>query len=412
MENPKLKLPASNLFKGTKLVHVIGIDMGVRYLLFNQLLYLKGIGYDASAVCSAGPFVPEIRQAGIPVKTIEIKRKISPIDDLAAVWQMFLYFRRERFDIVHTHTPKAGFVGRLAAKLAGIPIIVHTVHGFYFHDNMNPTELKFHIALERMATLCCDSMLSENAEDVAAVVREGICDVAKISHIGGGIDLEEFNAERFTYSDVVAKKRELGITEKEKVVGMIGRLVKEKGFMELFEAVRAIKGTLPNVKFLVAGPLDTDKADALSPDIVKDLGLEDDVISLSGGRRTDIPELYAIMDVFALPSHREGLPRTLMEASAMAKPVVTSDIRGCREVVKDGETGILVPLKDADALAEAILLLLQDEGRARAMGQAGRRRAEELFDERKVFQRVEAEYERLLRQKLGGRTGEDEVRGQ
>ena len=114
-----------------------------------------------------------------------------------------------------------------------------------------------------------------------------------------------------------------------------------------------------------------------------------------------MPQLYAIMDVFVLPSHREGLPRTLMEASAMGKPVVATAIRGCREVVKDGDTGILVPVKDADALAGAILSLLQDDARARAMGLAGRRRAEELFDERKVFQRVEAEYERLLKEKLG-----------
>jgi len=391
-----------------KLVHVIGIDMGVRYLLLNQLLYLRELGYDVSAVCSAGPFVPEIRQAGIPVETIEIKRKVSPVDDLAAVWQMFLYFRKERFDTVHTHTPKAGFVGRLAAKLARIPIIVHTVHGFYFHDNMNPTELKFHILLERMAALCCDSMLSENAEDLATAIREGICDAAKISHLGGGVDVEEFDPERFTYNDVVAKKRELGIAENEKVVGMIGRLVKEKGFIEFFEAVKSVKA-LPDVKFLVAGPLDTDKADALSPSIVKDLGLEDDVISLIGERRADIPELYAIMDVFVLPSYREGLPRTLMEASAMGKPVVATDIRGCREVVKDRDTGILVPVKDADTLAGAILSLLQDDARARAMGLAGRRRAEELFDERRVFQRVEAEYERLLRQKLG-RGGNESTR--
>ena len=113
-----------------------------------------------------------------------------------------------------------------------------------------------------------------------------------------------------------------------------------------------------------------------------------------------------MMDVFALPSYREGLPLTLMEAAAMGKPVVSTYVRGCREVVSDGETGILVPVKDTDALAEAIVSLLQDEGRAREMGQAGRRRAEKLFDERKVFQKVEKEYERLLREKVG--TGDNE----
>lgn len=385
--------------RGIKVVHVTTIDMAVRFLLLNQLLYLKERGYEVSAICSDGRWVPEIERAGIPVKTVGMKRRVSPLADLVALWRLLSYFRKERFVIVHAHTPKAGLLGQLAAKFAGVPIIVRTLHGFYFHDSMHPAVRSFFAGLERIAALCSDSILSQNSEDIETAIREGICEEEKIKYLGNGIDINLFDPQRITAEEVTSKRREIGIRKNERVVGMVGRLVEEKGYLEFFQAARITKAKMPNIKFLVVGPIEKEKKDALNPDIAKDYGLADDVIFL--GMRLDMPRLYAIMDVFVLPSHREGLPRTLMEASAMGKPVVATDIRGCREVVKDRDTGILVPVKDADALAGAILSLLQDDARARAMGLAGRRRAEELFDERKVFQRVEAEYERLLKEKLG-----------
>ena len=385
--------------KKVKVAHVTTIDMAVRFLLLNQLLYLKERGYEVSAICSDGRWVPEIERAGIPVKTVGMKRRVSPLADLVALWHLFSYFRKEGFDIVHAHTPKAGLLGQLAAQFAGVPIIVRTLHGFYFHDGMHPAVRNFFAGLEKIAALCSDSILSQNSEDIETAIREGICDEGKIRYLGNGIDITLFDPQRITAEEVTLKRREIGIRKDERVVGMVGRLVEEKGYLEFFQAARITKAKMPNIKFLVVGPIEKEKKDALRPDIAKDYGLADDVIFL--GMRLDMPQLYAIMDVFVLPSHREGLPRTLMEASAMGKPVVATAIRGCREVVKDGDTGILVPVKDADALAGAILSLLQDDARARAMGLAGRRRAEELFDERKVFQRVEAEYERLLKENLG-----------
>lgn len=384
-----------------KVAHVTTIDMAVRFLLLNQLLYLKEKGYEVSAICSPGRWIPEIETAGIPVKAVDMKRRISPLADLVALWQLFSYFRKEGFVIVHAHTPKAGFMGQLAAKFAGVPVIVRTLHGFYFHDGMHPAVRNFFAGLEKIAALCSDSILSQNSEDIEIAIREGICEEERIKYLGNGIDITLFDPRRISAEEVTLKRREIGIRKNERVVGIVGRLVEEKGYLEFFQAARIIKAKMPNIKFLVVGPIEKEKRDALSPDIAKDYGLGDDVIFL--GMRRDMPQLYAMMDVFVLPSHREGFPRTLMEASAMAKSVVATDIRGCREVVRDGETGILVPVKDADALAEAILGLLQDPETAKKMGQAGRRRAEEFFDERKVFQRVEAEYDRLLREKFGSR---------
>lgn len=385
--------------KRVKVVHVATVDLSIRFLLLNQLLYLKEKGFEVSAVCSDGKWVPEVRAAGIPVKTIEMKRKISPLSDIVALIKMAFYFRKERFQIVHTHTPKAGLLGQLAAKLARVPVIVNTIHGFYFHDNMNRLSRKFYIWTEKIAALCSDTILSQNSEDISTALKERICREGKISYLGNGVDITRFDPALFAPLDIEAKKIEIGILKGERVVGFVGRLVKEKGIVEFFEAAKIVKRCLPKTKFIIIGPMESGKKDAFNPGNIKVLDLESEVIFL--GMRTDIPELYAVMDILVLPSHREGFPRSPMEAAAMGKPVVATDIRGCREAVANGETGILVPVKDAQALAEAIIYLLQNEEKAQEMGRAGRKRAEELFDERKVFQRIESEYQRLLTKRCG-----------
>ena len=178
------------------------------------------------------------------------------------------------------------------------------------------------------------------------------------------------------------------------VVGFVGRLVEEKGILDLLEAAKAVSSKIPDVQFLIVGPYDEQKPDALRPDVAERYGVGERCRFL--GMRDDMPELYAMMDVLVLPSYREGFPRAPMEASAMGVPAVVSDIRGCREAVEPGVNGLLFPVGDAKALAEALLeLLSDDEGRVR-MGKAGRAMAEDRFDEQKVFERVIREYERLL----------------
>jgi glycosyltransferase involved in cell wall biosynthesis len=181
------------------------------------------------------------------------------------------------------------------------------------------------------------------------------------------------------------------------VVGIVARLVREKGLLEFFAAARVVRERVPGVRFLLVGPVDTEKRDAVTPEVANEHGIGD--ICHFVGTRLDMPEMYALMDVLVLPSHREGFPRAPMEASAMTVPCVVTDIRGCREAVEHGRNGLLVPLGDIQALADAMVELLTDRERARRMGMEGRRMALERFDERHVFERVLAEYERLLREK-------------
>jgi glycosyltransferase involved in cell wall biosynthesis len=175
------------------------------------------------------------------------------------------------------------------------------------------------------------------------------------------------------------------------------RLVAEKGILELFAAARIVARVVPTVRFLIIGPVDAEKLDSLTPEMAREYGVGE--VCVFSGLRNDMPELYALMNVFTLPSHREGFPRSAMEASAMGVPCVVTDVRGCREAVEHGRNGLLVPLGDVEALAKAILDLLDDHEKAREMGAEGRQMALDRFDEQRVFALVKAEYARLLREK-------------
>jgi glycosyltransferase involved in cell wall biosynthesis len=296
--------------------------------------------------------------------------------------------------VVHTHTPKAGLLGQLAARLAGVPIVANTLHGFYFHDDMKPWLRRFYIWMERVAAKCSDTILSQNREDMATAVAERIASPEQVKWLGNGIDLARFDRRRLADSKLANVRREIGIDSNAPVVGFVGRLVEEKGILDLLEAAKSVVQAIPNTQFLIVGPYDDDKPDALRPEVAEHYGVAANCHFV--GMRNDMPELYALMDVLVLPSHREGFPRAPMEASAMGVPTVVTDIRGCREAVEHGENGLLFPVGDADALARSSVELLGNDERRAQMGATGRRIAENRFDEQKVFDRVLDEYERLL----------------
>lgn len=378
-----------------RVAHVCTIDMSLRYLLFAQLKYLQEQGYDVTAISNAGPDVEFLEDHGIRHIAVKMTRTFSPARDAEALLDLRRVFQRERFDIVHTHNPKPGLLGQIAARLAGVPVVVNTLHGFYFHDHMRPLLRRFYVLMEQVAAANSDHILSQNPEDIRTAIAEHIAPASRLELLGNGIDLQRFSRAAVNDADVAAVRDEFGFGANDVVVGFVGRLVEEKGILELFEAVRLLRATHPTLKLLVIGPTDTEKSDALSPARAGDFGIAD--LCAFAGLRQDMPQLYASMKVFVLPSHREGFPRSPMEAAAMGVPVIATDIRGCREVVDDGVTGSLVPRKDPAALARTLAAVLDDPALARAQGVAGRALAERKFDERLVFEKVAATYERLLR---------------
>ncbi|MFQ3632228.1 glycosyltransferase family 4 protein [Roseiflexus sp.] len=380
-----------------RVAHITTIDQSLRYLLLNQMCTIAAAGYQVTGISAPGPDIPAIEARGIRHIAVPLTRRLTPLADLRALGHLYQIFRRERFTIVHTHTPKPGLLGQLAARMAGVPVVINTVHGFYFHEHMPRAWRQFYIALERIAARCSDLVLSQSSEDLDTAIRLGICPPERIQLLGNGIDIQRFDRRRVDPAHLAQVRRSLGLQEGTPVVGFVGRLAAEKGVLELARAMQQVQSCHGPVTLLIVGGSDREKEGAItSKDIQTAAGA---VRCVFAGVRQDMPEMYALMDIFALPSYREGFPRAPMEASAMGIPCVVTNVRGCREAVEDGRNGILVPLRDIDALAEALVRLLHNHDLHRAMGQSGRTIACERFDEQQVFRRVISAYHHLLHQK-------------
>jgi glycosyltransferase involved in cell wall biosynthesis len=376
--------------KRVRVAHVTTVDLSLRYLLLNQMRFLQAVGFDVIGVSAPGPHVAALEAAGVRHVPVHMTRAMNPVRDLASVFDLERVFRRERPTIVHTHNPKPGLYGQLAARAAGVPYVVNTIHGFYFHEHMSPLLRRMFILFEQIAAAQSDAILSQNPEDIITAERERITAPGVIELLGNGIDLARFSPDRA--APRAHTRASLGIAPDALVVGFVGRLVAEKGVLELFEAVAALARR--DVVLLVIGPLDVDKADALTPNHLR--ARFPGVRAVFTGMRDDLPDLYGAMDIFALPSWREGYPRSAMEAAAMALPLVVSDVRGCRQVCDHGENGLRVQVRDAAALQAALVSLLADPVLRARMGRAGRALAVQRFDERSVFVAVERTYKRLL----------------
>lgn len=354
-------------------------------LLRPQCAYLREAGHEVGFVFSPGPEADVLRRQGFAVGEVFISRRIGPTD-LISIARLVQYLRREAPDIVHTHTSKAGVVGRIAARLAGVRHVVHTIHGFPFAEGQSPWVYGAYAFIERWTARFTDLLLSQSAEDIETAKKLGIR--ARLGYpmlLGNGIDLSRFRRGRFGEDENRALQRQLQIPAVP-VISIIGRLTAEKGYFVLVDALTALKDLSWVALFI--GP--DEGAGAEIERRIASNGLTDRVRLL--GPRDDVEALLAISDIYTLPSYREGVPRSVIEAQAMGLPAVVTDIRGCREVVADGETGRIVPPGDAAALSAALRELLTDRAARERMAVAAKRRMEQHFDERQVFGRLEQAY--------------------
>ena len=375
---PTAGLPARPL----RVAHLTTVDMSLALLLEAQLDAVVAAGGEAIGISAPGPFVAAIEQRGVRHIPLHAStRSWSLRSDLRSALELWQILRRERPTVLHTHNPKPGAYGRVVGRLAGVPIVANTIHGLY----ATPTDPRLRrvlvYSLEAFAARWSDVELVQNIEDVELIRRRRLVPARKLRHLGNGVDLQRFHPER-TARERAEVRAAWGIDEGTVVVGTVGRLVAEKGYVELFEAVAELG---PGVRLVVIGGPDAERPDALDP-IVLQRARASGVVLL--GHRDDVELMLAGFDLFVLASHREGQPRAAMEAAAAGLPIVATDVRGCRQVVDDGSTGLLVPVADVHALRTAIGVLAASPERRREMGAAGRAKAEHEFDERDVVRRV------------------------
>jgi glycosyltransferase involved in cell wall biosynthesis len=374
-------------------VHLATVDVSLGYLLLPQLLRLKKAGYNVAAACSPGPGVETATKVGIPYFPVRMDRSLLSVRHFSTLWRLVRLLRRERVCLLHVHPPVAATLGRVAAWLARTPLVFYTAHGFYFHDDTPARYRVPLVALERLLGKVTDHLFTQSAEDYETAVSAGISSRDAASYLGNGVDVEAFAAAAARRETV---RQELGLGD-ETVVAFTGRFVREKGVAELLGAFGRARQGRSNLTLLIIGgslPSDRDPAEVTFAALVQRLRLSETIIST--GLTDRVADYLSAADIFVLPSYREGMPRSIIEAMAAGKPVVATDIRGCREEVVEGETGFLVPARDTDRLAQAIGRLVDDPALRRRMGAAGQARARDLFDERLVFDRLLAVYEQYL----------------
>jgi len=329
----------------------------------------------------------------------ELGREVSPFNDLRATLAMYRLIRQGRPHIVHTHMAKAGTAGRLAARLARVPIVVHTFHGHTFHSYFGPLKTKVFIQIERTLASFTDRLIAVGEAQRADIAGYGVAPLEKIVTIPLGLEIERMLDAEHARGRL---RSELGLDGQSKLVGIVARLVPIKAHEVLLEAAVRIRDVEPSTTFLIVG--DGERREELEA-MVDDLGLRASTRFL--GWRGDMREVYSDLDVVTLCSNNEGSPVALIEALAAARPVVATNVGGVPNVVQDGRTGLLVPPRDPEALAEGIVSLLRDPERAAALGRAGRDSVYPRHASTRLVDDVERLYLDLAREKgLIGREAE------
>ncbi|WP_114603545.1 glycosyltransferase family 4 protein [Staphylococcus sp. EZ-P03] len=366
-----------------KIAQVTAIDMTMNNFLTPLNKGSKDAGYEVHCICSKGPYEQEIKNNGFAFHDIKIDRKIDPISNLKSIMMMVKAFKVIKPDIVHVHTPVAAVLGRIAAKIAKVPTIIYSAHGFYFHEGMSKNKYRLFFNIEKyIGRYFTDYIFTQSLEDYeVAKNNQFLKNKSNYVHISNGIDLDEkFNVDNFSDEQDTKLREQYGIKKDDLVVSFIGRLVKEKGIIDLLEAYNNLN--IKNVKFVIIGSLPQGERDIETYELIQKYESNENIIFT--GQITNVNEHLFMSDIFCLPSYREGMPRSIIEAMAMKNAVLATNIRGSREEVIHGETGYLFPVNSSKSIATYISELANDKALLDEMKNNGLERAKALYDENKV----------------------------
>lgn len=373
-----------------RVLHIVGNSAfgGGSIIILRLAQLAHNQGWHVDVLCTDPRFQEELQRAGIGVVDLGvIWRDIRPIRDLRGLHRLYRFLKRNPYDLVHTHTSKAGFVGRLAAHVAGIRSICHSVHGFAFHEASPPNEIRFYALLERLAARWCGRIITVSEFHRQWALRLGIGDERKVVAIPNGIPLERVT----TAADRERVRASLGAAPDDVVLVTIGRLAAQKGIEYLLQAMTAVaRGTERNVLLWLPGD------GPLRPELeqmARDLAISDRV--RFPGFRNDVGALLAASDIAVLPSLREGLSIALLEAMAAGKPIVATTIGSNHEVTCEGEAALLVPPGDPQCLALAITQLIAEPLQAQRLAASARKIYLHRYTEPFMWKLYETEYRAL-----------------
>lgn len=347
-----------------KIIRITTIPGSLVILLKGQLKYMNN-HYSVIGVSSSGKEMATVKeQEHIDTHAIDMTRNISPLKDLTSAYRLFKFIKKEKPFIVHTHTPKAGTLGMLAARLAGVPNRLHTVAGLPLLEATGAKRKLLNI-VEKITYANATLVLPNSKGLQKIIIDHKFTSDKKLKIIGkgssNGIDTELFSKESIDFNQQLALKKQLGISDDDFVFIFVGRLVADKGINELISAFSKISKNSEKIKLLLVGSLETD-LDPLSAETLKEIQLNQHIIS--SGWQKDVRPYFAISNVLVFPSYREGFPNAVLQACAMELACIVTDINGCNEIITHNKNGLIIPPKVTDELQHAMLYLVDNPDKA------------------------------------------------
>ena len=390
-----------------KLIRITTIPLSLKVLLKGQLGFMSE-EFELVGVSSPGEDLEEVHQnEGIRVEAIEMTRQITPVQDLISLWKLYRWLKKEKPQIVHTHTPKAGIIGMLAARLAGVPHRLHTVAGLPLMEARG-SKRRILDFVEKLTYRAATKVYPNSKGLHDFILKNKFTRDSKLKVIANGssngIDTSFFAPEQISEQEKKELKKALGIEEQDFVFVFVGRLVGDKGINELVSAFSQLrtqnselithnpKLRTHNPKLLLVGPLETD-LDPLNPETLKEIESNPDIVSV--GFQKDVRHYFAVSSALVFPSYREGFPNVVMQAGAMGLPAIVSDINGCNEIIVEGENGSIIPPKNAEGLYTAMQNIMNDGAYYDHLAANARRMIQSRYEQTVVWQAILEEYRKL-----------------
>ncbi|WP_196892011.1 glycosyltransferase family 4 protein [Aureivirga marina] len=381
-----------------KIVRITTIPESMAKLLEGQLGYMSEF-YEMVAVSSNENNKLDLLGEKENIKTYatEFTRKITPVKDLKALYNLYKILKKEKPEIVHTHTPKAGTVGMLAAKLAGVPVRMHTIAGLPLLEATG-FKRKLLSSVEKMTYACATKIYPNSFVMKDIILEEKFTTSNKLKVLANGssngINIKHFSKDNISLEEQKSLKKSLGISEENITFVFVGRMVKDKGVNELVASFIKLNEENPLTKLLLVGPLEKD-LDPLNQETEKHIESHPNIKWV--GFQKDVRPYFAISDVLAFPSYREGFPNVVLQAGAMELPSIVSDINGCNEIIINNKNGIIIPPKDEDQLYKAMLEMAQNNNLRDQLKQNARLMIQDRYQQELVWKALLEEYQLLIK---------------